>query len=222
MPSARGLTATLLATVLLVAACGDADEADGAGTAAETTVTTAAEADTGFTGEDSDRFCELARELDDQDPFEQGDLDLAEAFRDAVTSVDEIIGVAPAEIRSEFETLREGLQEVASAIEDADGNLFAVDPERLESLEDPRYERAADRIDAYLRDVCGIEIDDDELDPPMIELEGAEGGLAGLLGITEDEARCLLEESGLEELDPENPDIAALFEAFDVCGVELG
>jgi hypothetical protein len=219
MPSARGLTATLLATVLLVAACGDADEAE---TGADTTVTTAAEADTGFTGDDSDRFCELARELDDQDPFEQGEFDLAEAFRDAVDSIDEIIGVAPAEIRGDFETLQEGLQEVALAIEEADGDLFAVDPERLESLEDARYEQAADRIDTYLRDVCGIEIEDDELEPPAIDLQDAEAGLAGLLGITEEEARCLIEESGLEELDPENPDIGALFGAFDACGVELG
>lgn len=237
-------SALALALLLLLAACGDSsDTSDDA--ARDATTTSAAASDDGgsdgdadddatgddggdggdeFTGSGSGDICALAADFEENDPF--GDDVGFDAFNsEFFDRIDDIFGrvvdAAPAEIRDDAITMRDGFRQFGDTFEEYDYDLF--DPElatALESFDTAEIEAATERVERYLTDVCGIDLDDDDATVGPDDTEGAATAAAALsqtFGIDAELAECLAEELG--DFDVENPDPSLLTE--EVCGTTL-
>lgn len=212
-----------------VAAGGDTEQAADAGAAdGESTDTGGGatdSADTGgeeFTGADSGDFCSFAQEAEDA----SADLDILgdassvqEDFESLFDLFDEAIDKAPDEIKSDFETLADGMHEMQRLLEDADYDFTVVDETAMnEVIDNQTFNDASNRIDQYMTEVCGLEDSSstdtgtDAIDPTT---EAAI--IAGIFGIEEDQASCLLE-NGLDYQDPASFEQAASI--FETCGVD--
>lgn len=112
--------AALTALAAVAAACGDDDDE-------------AADA-----GDDTEAFCDIARELDAQDDFPS--VEQLEEYRDA----------APEEIRAEAETVATAFIEATEA-----GDVFAA-------FEDPAVEEAFGAIEPFETEECGIEHEEED------------------------------------------------------------
>jgi hypothetical protein len=146
------MRATLLAAAaaVVLAGCGGG----GYGSDASDTTSAADEA----TGRASDsEFCTRAADIDQrvEDGLDKLDDDpsVADAFRQLA---DELRGLeAPDAITSEVAAMADGLDRIAEAFDGID----ITDPETLTALDDAEgnLSEASDKVDAFLRDECGIE-----------------------------------------------------------------
>lgn len=119
------------------------------------------ESDATFSGADSGNFCAIARELDENNPFDDPDLaPFSEAFFEATLDFySQVEAIAPDEVRADFVLIRMGLEQLAAAAEQYDYNLF--DPglgQALEAIDTAEFDAASMNIETYLLDVCGIDI----------------------------------------------------------------
>jgi hypothetical protein len=245
----KRLAALLIPAALVLAACGGDDD-----TAATTTavagagVTTADDSDPDApAGTDpapaqpgegsSSAYCNLFREFDEEDPFENLDDDdfggFREGFEQMQDLLEEIQAIAPAEIRDDFATIAGGFGQLRDALEAVDYNFFALDESALEGFEDIRFEEAGNRIDEYNERVCGIsrdDFDDDfdvgddfdfggEFDDDSIRDLIAQQ--LAMLGLTEAQATCVVDKLDLESLEGDDADPMAFFQFFQECGVDL-
>ncbi len=162
-------------------------------------------------------FCRVARELDENDPFEDAELDpfSPEFFEAAGDIYDSLVAIAPDAIRDDIEAVRDELSDISEQLEAIDYDF--TDPafgEVMQSLDSGGIDQAAVRIEAYLSEACGIEaaagedFDAPELDADDIPALGLdEDALAALGSIGPEEAALLLGQLGLD------PDLqACLFE----------
>lgn len=136
--------------------------------AAADTSTTAVDAD--FSGSDSDELCTFARDIEDrtQDTDLFGSTDPVQAEKDwneLLEVMETAESIAPPEIQGDFGILRDGFASIVELLRDYDYDFLAVmqageaDPAELERLavfDDPEYQAAAERIDVYFDEVCGI------------------------------------------------------------------
>lgn len=232
----KRIIVAIAALGLLAAACGDDDGGGNAQSLEEALdggSTTTGGDDGSFSGAGSDDFCEMAREVDETDPFESSDPDDIQAgFEEANRLIDEVIDRAPDEIRDDFETVAEGFRAFGEILEEHDWDLFAVPEEAAAELEDSRFEEAADRIDRYMEEVCGIDSDTDGADVDLDDAAGDFDGsipenaddvnamLAQMLGITEEQAACLNEAGASIDADAE-PDLSEFMSMFEDCDIDL-
>jgi hypothetical protein len=243
----KRLAALLIPAALVLAACGGDDD-----TAATTTAvagvdgTTADDADSDApAGTDpapaqpgegsSSAYCNLFRSFEEEDPFENLDDDdfgsFREGFEQAQGILEEIVAIAPAEIRDDFVTIAEGFGQLRAALEAVDYNFFELDESALEGFEDIRFEEAGEAIDEYNERVCGIprddfggDLDDDvdlggEFDDDSIRDLIAQQ--LSMLGLTEAQATCVVGKLDLESLEGDDADPMAFFQFFQECGVDL-
>ena len=163
-----------LATLLAVA-CGGDDDGDvlassDASTDAESapaTEDTTGDDNEAMTGDGDSEWCERIREVQDSDEpsplnFSFTGLDpatLETQFTDNLEVVEEWADTAPPEIDDQVATMLETYTSFVELASDAEWNLIALgsDPEFLAIAEDPAIQQAANDIDAYSRDVCGID-----------------------------------------------------------------
>jgi hypothetical protein len=139
-----------------------------------------------------------------------------EAFRQIAENIDQATSRAPAEIRDDVQILSEGVAGFIEVLEEYEFNFLAIpddavatDP-RLAAVEDPAYEAAADRVNAY----CGFEDDSGATadEPGTTDDEGLpDFGDAGLdsdflaqiyqeaFGWDAELATCVVEELGLSD-----------------------
>lgn len=203
----------------------------------------------GDTGSDSGGFgggdwCERARSVDETIDGIDISLDL-DGFRAVVSELENIGDGAPAEIADDIDISLDGFRLLVDALEDADGDFFAIDESRFAEIDDPKYQQAADNIQTYLEDECGI-VDDDDVfgdadDMPLDEepagddaadsgddFEMPEGGdMTGVIaqalvsaGFTEDEAACLAQEMDIEAM-AELTDPTQGMEFFEACDIDM-
>ena len=161
-------------------------------------------ASSGFASDDD--FCRVARDLDENDPFEDADLDpfSPDFFEVASELYDSLLAIAPDAIRSDIAVVRDELIGVGEQLAAVDYDF--TDPafgEIMESLDSGTIDDSAMRIEAYLSEACGIDVDDlDDLDDSIDDAEDAleampdlgldEDALAALSQIGPDEAAMLL------------------------------
>ena len=175
--------------------------------------------------------------IDELDVFGDG-ATLEDTFKQVVDNIDRATSIAPGEIRGDVAILSEGFKAFAEILEEYDWNIFAIpddvgDDPRLAALEDPRYEEAADRVNAF----CGIE----DPDPVVGGDAGTDDGDSGsdddggsvipdgqrdlmiqtmqqAFGWDEDLASCVVDTLGLDDPTSINP--AAFGEAAgtEICG----
>jgi ABC-type glycerol-3-phosphate transport system substrate-binding protein len=136
--------------VLFLAGCGGGNSRDGA--AASPAATTAAA--TSPSG-DAD-FCEQAADIDHRVDAAVSDLGPDSSLPDAVSQLTvELRAIeAPDAIAADWNALASGLDRLADAIADVD----LADPSTFDALDQAgaAVSAAGDRVDAYLREQCGI------------------------------------------------------------------
>lgn len=216
-------------------AADDDDMADEPTTAPEPTPT-AATTDA-FSGAGSGDFCEVARQLNESDPFEDETLGLftEEFFTVVLDLYGNILAIAPDEIRPDLELTLAAFQQMADLAAQFEYNVF--DPafgEAMEQVDTAALDAAAARIDAYLLEVCGvdtsadIDTDDTILTPDedlLDDLENLDPTDAAALNelflsqfnISPELAQCLADELGDIAEAAEDPSILNQ----PVCGTTL-
>lgn len=212
-----------------------------------------------LSGFGSDDFCDsneqIEARLDGMDAeFESaiasGDFSGLDAyFGEALELMREAAGNAPAEIRADIDTLVTVFEAFVAVLDDYDYNFFQIpeDEPRLAAFDNPEYEAASDRVDAY----CGVdtatgaesdggsgadldetpEPDPDPVDAPAPgdEIEFGDDQISELVAealaqsfnIDVDLARCIVEEAGLSTPGAIDP---SAFEDLSapICGTTWG
>jgi hypothetical protein len=104
-------------------------------------------------------WCKQARQYDEESKAEDESIDfndsdaMISAFEEVSDELDDIAKGAPKEIRSDLQLLADTNREMAAAMRSGGW-------EELNAMEgDDALAAAGERIDIYLRDVCGIEVD---------------------------------------------------------------
>ncbi|MEO1060133.1 MAG: hypothetical protein AAFZ07_01855 [Actinomycetota bacterium] len=209
---------------------------------------TSAPKDADFGGADpSSEWCQLAADVQNQldaveaDPFA---FFSEEGITTITAALDQAVQVAPAEIRSDVATSRDSFAEIAAVLERYDYDLLSIPEEELTAIDPTASEVAADRIEAYNEQVCGIESDSggvdaappaDDTSDPAPSLGDSDAavdlfvqGLTDSLPITEEQARCLAEELDLGSLaaggnlDPNDPELLdQLFAVLGDCDISI-
>ncbi|GEM_PF-6559712 len=147
--------AVLVATALVAAACGGGNgagpDAPGRDNDAGPGATSAAPASGGS------KFCEEVSTIvfDAFDEAQAGTGTPADSYRRLADLYDEMIDIAPGEIRDDLALFRDNARKLADAFE-------AGESPDISDEESAALDAAGARIDAYFRDECGIELDDEE------------------------------------------------------------
>ena len=184
------------------------------------------EPDPDFSGSDSDDFCGLARELDENDPFDGLTPFDGEAFVDAADETwGRVLDVVPDEIRADVEIIKDSFFAWREVGEKYEWNFFSDEAQaELDALDTAEVDEANERFDAYLEDVCGItsfvteeEATSGEIDPGQIGVPLEV--IADAFGISVETLECLNEEFGGDITSPGAFDPSRMNE--EVCGTTL-
>lgn len=200
-----------------------------------------------MSGDADSEWCRLARDVEaesilgagNDDVFTSGPDAIEEALQTTLDFADDAEDLAPDEIADDVETIFDGLRRFDEVLAEADYNFLQVDTADLEVLNDPAFSEAGERIQRYNRDVCGIESDidlggddgtatDDSGDGTTEDTlpDGSIGDIVAQtlrdsLGLSEEQAQCLVDNLDLDSFDPENPDISQMFGIFEDCDIDL-
>ena len=184
-------------------------------------------------------FCQFNEQvnsgIDDVDIFSGDPGDLEDAFGQVVDDIDRAVGLAPNAIKADIAILAEGFNGFVEVMADYDYDLFAVpeDDPRLAALDDPRYEEAGNRVDAF----CGIEDESeptgdgfdtggDDAEVPDLGLPDDETraiviqGLQSAFGWDADLAACVVDELGLDDPSSIDPSVFGDLSG-EVCGQSI-
>ena len=251
--------AIIMTLALVAGACGGDDSGGDATTAATTTTTTAAgegdvAADTTTTtaaepvsGDSGSVWCDRIRQAaSEASPVDVNFLTATPAeiqaqFETTVGLFEEMAEIAPSEIDDDVDTVLAAYRRFVELGNEASWDLFALanNTEFAAAFEDPSIGAAADRMDAYNRDVCGVdflsfagpdsgpppggEVDDD---PIAIALQAFQ--LPADL-FSDEDIQCLRDEVGAEfeagitpGWVPSPEETATLLAAVSACGITLG
>jgi len=186
-------------------------------------------------------WCDNAKKVDEaSNAF---DTPTADNIREFAKQIRDSRSSAPAEIKDDVNLLSEFLQIMVKAVDENDGNILLAFDSMTAELNDPKYEQAGNRITAYNERECGI-VDTSSSDTgsgtadgtgdtipsgndtapidgstdTIVPPDGIVAGLAQEMGITEDQARCLV--SKLDFTTGETPPISELMSSFTDCGID--
>lgn len=146
-------------SALVLAGCGGKGSSSTATTAASPTTTVPGGSTTtpSFTGSKSSKYCELARQLPSAATADLSDAAKMKAlFQQFDTFAAQFLAVVPAAIKTDADTVVNGLKQLETSLKAVNYDVTKVDPNALSSLTDPNFIAATDRIDAYDSQVCGI------------------------------------------------------------------
>lgn len=101
-------------------------------------------------GGDASEYCAAVEQLEVAD----GGLDLSEDADGALAGIEQMAELAPPELAEQFETFLDGVGSLAQLDEDDPSALTAI----LELMTDPEFEAAADAIEEYTGEECGIDL----------------------------------------------------------------
>ncbi len=208
----RRLVAAAMALTLVAGACGSDDEGElgSAGTDAtddaQTSTDDASDGDgdddgEAMTGDSGSDWCDAVRSAADGDAspldfdvFTLTPDEIVARFNENMAELERWQDQAPPEIETQVGTLVGAFQTLNDKVNEAGGDLLSLgsDPEFLATFDAPELTAAADDIDAYSRDVCGVDLGVDlggDAGAPDVSVPPAGGG--------EDAATQLLEQFGL-------------------------
>ncbi len=160
----------LLAFALVATACGGGSDDEGSATTAggtDSATTTTTESSERVSGDSDSDWCRQAREVaagEEDSPLQfdflqAGSGDLEKLFKDNQDAYAEIARLAPSEIKDDVDFFRGVFDSMIQMGDAAGWNLatMANDPAFIETFSDPDLEAAANRIDQYTQDVCGVD-----------------------------------------------------------------
>jgi len=157
----RTLVTGMLLTLLLAGCGGDSDDAEPA--AGPTTTTTAAAAtpgsiDTNFTGQGGERFCEVARtvqqrlaKLPQANPTE-----LRSLATETEAAIRELQAVVPPEIKGDAQVVFGASIAFFQELARVDYDATKLTPEALAVTQRPEVQASGQRLEAYSQKVCGL------------------------------------------------------------------
>ena len=154
----RRAVATLAVLTVLLAGCGGDSDDEAASTTTSTAPATSVSVDTNFTGEGSERFCELARTyLDRTDQLTVSDPNqLRTAVAEAEGTIQETVAAAPAEIKGDVQVVAAAFATLVQVLTQANYDFTKVSPEAHSGLQKPEVQASTQRLSAYTQKVCGI------------------------------------------------------------------
>jgi hypothetical protein len=148
-------TVLLLIVAIGIAGCGSSSPKS---TTAATSASGGATATTkapSFSGSGSSNYCNLARQVESSSKVNPtGDLKTTFANFDSVAS--KFLSVVPSAIKADAQTLVTEFKKFEQIMKNANYDFTKVAPADLQSLQDPNFKAAADRITAYDAQVCGV------------------------------------------------------------------
>lgn len=259
----RWAAAAVVATLVVATGCGGGDSDGSADTAASATSGTDAgnssdtsEGGTGDGGTGSGTggsYCDtVSRTMGDFTAVESADQEsmfdpssFEAMFGGVLEALDAMEAVAPDEIADDFAVLSTNYRSVIEVFEAADWDIMSLmsDPEAnaaLEVLDSAEVTAAADNIEAYTLEACGIDLgetggDDttgDTMAPADTMAPGGTGTGSGdpavdmaasllksMFGLTDEQALCLADLSSQAGIDAS--DVTSLTPILDECGIPL-
>lgn len=187
-------------------------------------------------------FCALAQEREDaESTFDSVNVFIPSEFEAAwnenIRLLERAIVIAPDAIRADLELIRAEIGPVDAALREAGFDvaaIFADDPD-ADFDETPEAEAAGERIDAYVRDVCGIDVDANEDGGPTdeellqdLQDSGNEEQLVQTalesVGFTPEQAACVASQITLDDLlaiEDQGPS-GDVLDILIGCGVDVG
>jgi hypothetical protein len=154
--------AVVIATAMWASGCSDGDGTTTVSEQSDERPSTSAP-----TG-DASEYCAAVEQLDAAD----GGLDLSEDADGALAGIERMAELAPPELADQFETFLDGVRSLAQLDEDDPAALTAI----LELMTDPEFEAAADAIEEYTGEQCGIDLGASTgADSSMDDLDDATG-----------------------------------------------
>lgn len=168
----RVFTILLLSLSLVVAgaACGDDKKSSSSKKSTEKSEKSTEEAsspkekegespksDDKFSGKGSGNYCKLAKQMEEVGSQEAV---TPENVLEQIDKVDEVLDAAmkvvPDEIKTDFSYLADATRTFAKVMKDAGGDFSKLTASDAASFTSPEFEAAADRIDKYNKEVCGL------------------------------------------------------------------
>ena len=161
-PAWKPLAVGCMAAILLSSCSSGGDNT--AATAPATTAqpgvsTTTRPVDTSFTGQDNARFCTLAKAYSERSGAVGAATTPAQlrANVDEVrTSVNQIAGAAPAEIRPDAQVLSKAFGTLFAELDKVNFDPGRVPLSALAPFQAPDFQQSTTRLQAYLKTVCGL------------------------------------------------------------------
>ncbi len=238
----KKLLVLAVALVLAATACSNGDGASLSvgDDEADSSVESGDAGDSIFDGDGGD-WCARAKVFDDSINVLDSDVPpspevIEAAYEEISGQFESIKQGAPSEIADAVATSVEGFQLIFEAFRAADYDFMNVDLATIELLDDPKYTEASAKIEAYLRDTCGI-VDPDEPstvdEPPADDSSGddlelpTDGTVGDIIieslvsaGFSQGEAECLANALGGDLL-ASSDDPNLIFQAFEECDIDL-
>jgi hypothetical protein len=222
-------------------ACGgddDGDAPDGASATSDNATATSDDSNGEDSGDDAGsgggEWCDLARDLESNTVFDDIDVDdpdsVENAYRESIDILDNAVDSAPDEIKADVETVLASTEKLVDALEDVDFDFAALDESVLGDLETVD---ASDRIEEYGVRVCGISSDENSEDTLVVEgdVDDIDEGairdrlvtMFEALGITEDQADCLVDNMDSEDLaaSGDQVDPSMFLHLYETCGIDF-
>ena len=144
---------------VLLSGCSSGDDEKEASPATTGAPTTVRPVDTSFTGQNSTEFCALAKTYRDRsNKVSPGSTpaELRTAAQDGLTAINQVVSAAPAEIKPAVEVVAATLGTVVTELEKVDFDTTKAPPSAFAPLQDPEFQAAAGRFQAYVTQVCGV------------------------------------------------------------------
>ncbi len=137
----------VMVTLGVLGACGSDDDGDTSSALPSSTTPS------GFTGEDSGDFCQLARDYTAQIRSVGANVTNPAALENVLAEVEpavaKAVDEAPGEIKPDITYLATAFKTIRDSLESGTQIDIAV-------LSDPQFQASADRVTRYGREVCGI------------------------------------------------------------------
>lgn len=184
-------------------------------------------------GGSTEAWCDIAEEVQGLDALDDETLadptKLEAAFEGLADTFDEAVDAAPSEIKNAVERSSEGLDQMISALKDADYNILDIDQDIFTDLGNDMDE-ASTEIETFNEKECGLTPTTDAeadagSDDSTPEASGtARDQIAAQLmeiGLTEDEASCVAENIDPELASQVDADPTAMMDVFTTCNIGL-
>ncbi len=151
------VVAVVVLTVLLTGCGGDGDSDD---SRASPTTSAAVHNDTTFVGDPGSRYCQLTRTYSEASKqLTQrggGPETLRQLYGEAARDMHAAVDAAPEEIKHDAKVVADGLSVLVAAFERVGWDPARLPPDALNAISTPEFLAAANRVDAYTSQVCGV------------------------------------------------------------------
>ena len=156
----RFVPLVLVVGVLVFAACGSSGSKKTNAQSSGSTTTAAGGATSSttvpnFSGSSNYKYCQLAKDVE-KNGTTQDTTNIKASFTEFDKVANEFLSAAPSAIKSDAQTLVDGVRKYEDVLKKANFDFTKVNPADVQSFDDPKFQQAAARVEAYDAQVCGV------------------------------------------------------------------